>query len=513
MDALNRFLRVKRKSEYISDRGKIKLTKEDKKKINKYKKNRPIKPFVIEREINSAYVCDTLAEPVREAPTQKKKEETGNFLQKFRKIQKRLEDREKLEEIEDLWEGREGASENTNRKLSRKTKRPKSIDAYTKDSSLFTTRESIWKSIHFYRDSIRRPRMYTSDLEKIHTKLSSVKIKVPEDLEIPEIEYTYIKYNENIRDTIPMYQGVYDIIVHSSSITIRDRQGYLPSRTVRLYKEKEEVLIRTAQISPDESKLALITINSGIIILKTDYLVNQRILESNLDISQEKEEYQRLFPEKTFRKGTWHPKGIYFAAIFHGQVAIVNTKKNRGMVFYKGAQKIQHIEFHPTKSIIILVGPSNIFFHSLRSQKRETKLTINHLSSANTLALSFDLGIMYVGSGLSQVHILTIDKKCVSKFIRAVHTTDTPRKISIHKKYGYASVFDKTPTYLVYLNRLAPTEIPAEKSGVIHRYNTIYRTGSFPSTRPIATYAHTNTLSVLYPQVQPLKMLSLNSNQ
>lgn len=510
MDALNKFLRVKRKSEYITDRGRIKITKKDKRKIKKFKSNYSVVPFVIERANSTAYVCDTRSEPFifkgteenEEDKIRKVQQEERVFLEKQKKKQKKKENKEIVEEIEDLWEGREQCSEQIDRKLSRKTERPTQADTYDSTLLLRTTREGIWKNIHFYRDVVRRPRVYASELERLHKKLLPVKVKVPYDTEIPVKEYTDISYKENIRDIITMANEIYYIVVHSSSISIRDAEGYLPVRSVRFISDSVgDVLIRCAYLSPDEKKMAVITFGHGIIIIDIDsVLLNSSEADRVVRIDGETDGFGRIFSDSTFRRGAWHPRSIYFAAILHGQVVIINTKKTKGVVFYKGSQKIQHVEFHPTKSIIIMMGPSNIFFYGLSTKRRDSKKTIYHISAANTLCMSLATETMFVGTAASQVQIFKISKEFEAKFIRSISTRDTPRSIVLHRRYGYAAVFDRSPTFLVYGNGARDDLLPMERVGAIHKYDTVYRAGRFHKEYPKALFSVANRLTVLYPE-------------
>lgn len=508
MDILNKFLRVKRKSEYLTDRGRIKITKKDKRKINNFKSNKSVTPFVIERPNSTAYVCDTREEPLiiktDRAPTEstirRKEKQERIFLEKQKKRQSKRQNTEQIEETEDLWEGREQKSEEIDRKLSRKTERPRQTDAYDGHSTLRTTRETIWKNIHFYRDVVRRPRVYASELERLHKKLLPVRVRVPVDMEIPSKEYTDIAYRENIRDIITMASEIYYIVVHSSSISIRDANGYLPIRSVRFVSSTGDVLIRCAYLSPDEKKISIITFGHGIIIIETGTnLLNSCDSDRVIDLDADSDKYERMFSDKTFRRGAWHPKSVYFAAILHGQVVIINTKKNKGVVFYKGSQKIQQVEFHPSKSIIIMMAPSNIFFYGLSSRRKDSKKTIYHISAANTMCLSISTETMFIGTAASQVQIFKITKEFEAKFIRSISTRDTPRSIVLHRRYGYAAVFDRSPTFLVYSNGTRDDLLPMERVGAIHKYESVYRSGRFHREYPKALFSLANRLNVLYP--------------
>ncbi|KAI5190717.1 hypothetical protein NEMIN01_1182 [Nematocida minor] len=536
MDILSKFLRVKRKSEYLTDKGRIKITKKDKRLINKFKSNRSVSPFVIERPNSTSYVCDTRHEPLVSAVTheptpdqiRREKEAEKVFLEKQKRKQKKRENREIVEDVEDLWEGREQKSEQMDRKLSRKTERPKQTDAYdSAEMALRTTREGIWKNIHFYRDVVRRPRVYSSELDRLNKKLLPVKVKVPADTEVPTKEYTDIPYKENIRDVIVMSDGIYYIVVHSSSISIRDADGYLPIRSIRFISESGDVLIRGAYLSPDEKKLAIITFGHGIVIVNVlSTLLNTCEIDKTINIdssnganekenneniennenngnigtSENESKYIRIFGDKTFRRGAWHRGSVYFAAILHGQVVIINTKKSKAVVFYKGTQKIQQVEFHPTKSIIIMMGPSNIFFYGLSTKRKDNKKTIYHISAANTLCLSLNTETMFIGTAASQVQIFKITKEFEAKFIRSISTRDTPRRIVLHSRYGYAAVFDKSPTFLVYGNGSRDDLLPMERVGAIHKYESVYKSGIFHREYPKALFSIANRLTVLYPE-------------
>ncbi|EHY66745.1 hypothetical protein NEAUS04_0828 [Nematocida ausubeli] len=530
MDTLRKFLRVKRKSEYITDIGKIKITKRDKRKINRFKNNQSVGPFVIERPNLSVFVCDTRSEPLISRVTTEEVEETLRrqktsekiFLEKHKRRHSRRR-KETVEDLEDLWGDQSGNSENMNRKLSRKTERPKDTDAYDQDDlNLRTDREGIWKHVHFYKDSIRRPRVYQAELEGLYKKLSPIKVKVPADTEIPTKTYTDIVYKENLRDVTSMACGIYYIAVHSSSVSIRDADGYMPIRNVKLVTETEDVLIRCAYLSPDESKLAIITFGHGVIICATDRLLNSsnenetininKISQENPADAKESASYEdccRVFPDKTFRKGAWHRRSIYFAGILHGKVVIINTKQKKAVVFYKGTQNIQHVEFHPTKSILIMMAPSCILFYGLSTKRKDSKKTIYHITAANTLSISLGTETMYIGTATSQVQIFQLTKEFDAKFIRAIYTQDTPKRISLHKKYGYAAVFDGSPTFLVYGNGSNTTLPPMERAGAIHKYTHPYRSGIFHETHPKAHFTLSNKLNTLYPEYNPVSSAAI----
>ncbi|KAI5167182.1 hypothetical protein NEIG_01872 [Nematocida sp. ERTm5] len=507
MDTLRKFLRVKRKSEYLTDRGKIKITKKDKRKINKYKSNLAVGPFVNERPNLSVFVCDTRQEPLMTKVSEKEKQDNLRrakesekiFLEKQKRKQAKRENRETVVDVEDLWEGRESSSIPTDRKLSRKTERPKDSDAYDSTNlNLRTTRDGIWKNVHFYKDSIRRPRVYKSELENLYKKLDPVKVKVPSDTEIPVKSYTDIHYKENIRDVISMSSGIYYIVVHSSSISLSDADGYMPIRNIMFVKGTEDVLIRCAYLSPNEKKLAIITFGHGILIIDTDRLINASEETEKIDVDVQNE-YCRIFPDKTFRKGAWHGKSGYFAAILHGKVVIINTKQKKAVVFYKGTQNIQHVEFHPTKSILIMMAPSCILFYGLSTKRKDSKKTIYHITAANTLCMSMGTETMFVGTATSQVQIFRLTKEFDANFIRSIYTHDTPRKIVLHQKYGYAAVFDRSPTFLVYGNGLNTDLPPNERAGAIHKYGSVYRSGLFHKKYPRALFSLANRLNLLCP--------------
>ncbi|KAI5172825.1 hypothetical protein NEFER03_1841 [Nematocida sp. LUAm3] len=501
MEQLRKFLRVKRKSEYHTDIGRIKLSKRDKTKISNFKRNKSISPFLLERENSTRYVCDTRTAPLDVPRSHKETEDALEiekkmneaFLTRYRRRRKRIDSQIRVEDVEDLWEHREGESEG-DRKLSRKTTRPSFSDAYT-DASFHMKREDIWRSVHFYRESVRRPRVYTSEIQRIEKKIEPVSVKVPPYMEVPTKAFTTTKYKENIRDILSLQNGIWQIAVHSSSLSIRDAEGYMPNRTIRLKDKEEDVLIRVAYLSPDEEKIAVLTFDKGIVIVAVDDLLNTTEQETDREIDTLD---SRVFPDKTFRKGAWHSKSVYFSAIVHGQVIIFNSKKKRGMVFYKGIQNIQQVEFHPTQNILIMVAPSNIFFHGISTQKRETKNTINHISSANTVSLSFAHGLLYVGTGLSQIQVFSLDNECKTEFIRVIYTRGIPRKVNMHETYGYASVFDRTPTILVYANRGRKDLPPRERAGAIHKYEDTYRSGLFHKKRPLGLFSLSNSLLMLH---------------
>ncbi|OAG29619.1 hypothetical protein NEDG_00752 [Nematocida displodere] len=507
MEALKKFLRVKRKSEYLTDKGRIKLTKKDKTKITRFKNNKAIGFFQVQRENSTSFVCQLREDPLPSLPSKpevrnKKTEHREEaFIQKQKRKRRVLDAQPKVEDLEDLWENREGESEQADRKLSRKTLRPSFADAYDPGqglSHLATTREDIWKHVHFYRETIRRPRIYASEIDALNKKLAPVKVKVPADLELPTETYMSLKYKENIRDVFMLSKGIYYVCVHSSSISIRDSDLHLPTRTIRLVSsvDSQDVLIRTLSISPDETKMAIITYGYGLVLLNASELVDSPELTRTLDVDSG-QGHTRLFPGKTFRKGAWHPKNVYFAAILHGQVAIMNVKKEKGMIFYKGDQKIQQVDFHPTKNLIILTAPSNIFFYTISTKKRLTKQTINHISGANVAALSFKLGLLYVGTGSSQVQLFSLGSDYMATFVRAIYAKDVPRKILLHERYGYAAVFDKSPTFIVYNNVHVPNALPKERAGAIHKYSTSYRSGTFHHHRPLGMFSQSNALSLL----------------
>ncbi|KAH9386780.1 uncharacterized protein NEMAJ01_1676 [Nematocida major] len=505
MDALQKFLRVKRKSEYLTDKGRLKITKKDKTKIEKFKSNRPVGHFVIERPNSTAFVCDTREEPLVNKVSQEenaahvRRQELALdvFLEKQRKKREIRAQRERVQDEEDIWAGREEQSETIDRKLSRKTERPKQSDAYDDLDELWTSREGIWRNVHFYRDVVRRPRVYASELQGLRKKLAPVKVKVPADMEIPVREYTETAYGENVRDVIAVARGMYYLVVHSSSLSFKDADGYLPERVVKFVSGETDVLVRAAYLSPDEKKVVVLTFGHGILVLDVEsaFLACTES-ESTWDVQSME---GRLFPEKTFRRGAWHPAGVYFAAILHGKVVILNTKKNKAVVFYKGSQNIQQVEFHPTKSIIIMMGPSNIFFFGLNTKRKDTKKTIYHLSAANTLAVSMETETMFVGTATSQVQIFRISKVFEAAFIRSIYTRDTPRRIVLHGRYGYAAVFDRSPTFLVYGNGARDDLLPAERVGAIHKYAETYRAGTFHREYPKALFGIGNRVATLHP--------------
>lgn len=505
MEELRKFLRVKSKSEYQTDRGRIKITKKDRTKIKKFKTNRAIGRFELERPNVTTFICQLREEPLPEGPkppltaSQQKKqaERLERFVAKQLKKQARRSDQPAVEDVEDLWAGREGPSEEQDRKLSRRTPKPKFAEVYSEPAArLRTTREDIWKSVHFYRDTLRRPRMYRSELDKLVRRLDKVTVKVPEGLQLPETEHRTLKYRENLRDVQYFLAGVYALGVHSSSLSLTDVSGHLPVRTLRLVLGGADVLIRRVHVSPDEQKLAVLTYERGIVLLPSAALVDQAVVEQTVDLETSGVGY-RLFPDQTFRSGAWHPKSTYFAGVVHGQVVVVNTKQKRGLVFYKGDQKIQQVEFHPSKAIIVLMAPSNIFFYSLKDRKKLSKQTVNNVSAVNTVALSLDKGVMYVGTGSSQVQIFSVDRQFKAEFIKSIYTRDIPRRIVFHEHYGYAAVLSRTPTFVVYAN-IPRNDLPSsERAGAIHKYPQVYRAGVFHPQHSTAWFTLSNQLSML----------------
>lgn len=662
MDALQKFLRVKRKSEYLTDKGKIKISKKDKRKIKRFKENKSVGTFIVERPNITVFVCETRESPIAHTVKAEETEESLRreskaqriFLEKQKRKRENREKHKKVEDVEDLWSGRGEKSDKLDRKLSRKTEKPREDEVYDSNTlDLRSTREQIWKSIHFYRDTVRRPRVYESELSNLYSKLAPVKVKVPADTEVPIREYTEVGYKENIRSIISMSSSIYHIVVHSSSISIRDSAGYLPIRTVRLTNSGEDVLIRCAYLSPDEKKLAVITFGCGIFMMSTEMLLeigssnsssvrnnisnsvsnsvsnsnsvndelksnNDELKSSNSNIVSNNDELKsnnqlttnsnqlnnlnstadnlrcnsteqlennlnlfnscsnlhknsieldtscsnqlnnsdnlhkdtdnlhnktntentnnlnsttnnlhnscptpleliidlnnlpenngdsnsnyRIFNDSTFRKGAWHPKSIYFSAILHGKVVIVNTKKSKAVVFYNGSQNIQHVEFHRTKSIIIMLGPSNIFFYGLSTKRKDSKKTIYHISAGNTMSLSLNTETLFIGSACSIVQIFRISKSFESSFIRAIYTRNTPKRIVLHERYGYAAVFDGSPTFLVYGNGLRTDLLPAERAGAIHKYEHSYKTGLFHGVYPKGVFGIANRVTVLFPE-------------
>jgi len=511
MEELNKFLRVKRKSEYKTAIGRIKLTKKDKSKIKRFKNNRSVSEFKIERNFSTEFVCATREEPLElesaevnkiRTPNEEKKRKVleEKFLKKQRRRRKAIESQKRVENVEDLWEGREGESERDDGKLSRKTPKPTEADGYTAEvQNLATNREDIWRNVHFYRECVRRPRMARQELKMLAKKLEPPKIRVPEGMEIPTVEYSSTSYKENIRDVMRVACGTYYLAVHSSSISLEEREGYVAVRRMRIVSGDAEVLIRGASVSPNEKTVAVVTYEKGIVFFEMEKILSSTKEEILLDIEKEGE-FLRIFGDRTFRKGAWHCKSVYFAAILHGQVVVVNTKKRKGTVFYKGDQKIQHVEFHPSRPLLLLASPSSVYFYSLVSMRRVTKYTVNGLSAANVVSISHGHGLVYVGTGTSQIHAYSMDKEFKTEFIRAVHVKEVPRKLAFHEKYGYVCCFNRMISVIVYANRNGAEIPPEERAGAIHKYDKCYRSGVFHEEYPSGVFCSENMTSLLYPK-------------
>ncbi|KAI5186873.1 hypothetical protein NEHOM01_1762 [Nematocida homosporus] len=520
MEALTKFLRSKRKSAYCTAKGTIKLSKQEKGKIKRFKGNQSVGVFINRREMTTTYVSKTLPVGIgvsseekslgEKSPgeVEKQEEMDRKFIQKQRRRIDRLERQVRVEEVEDLWgEERVGSSSSSggDQKLSRKTSRPNGVVVNLMGENgggveFGLSRSDIWSAVHFYRDVVRRPRLVRSEVEGLLRKLVAVKVQVPLGLELATEVYGVYSWPENLRGVFGASRGIWRVVVHGSSLGVVDESGTFPSRKINLVvgSQKERVLIRVAYISPDEKQVAILTVGEGIVLVRVEWILGLGEVEVDLEV----EKSVRLFMGKTFRRGAWHGKSVYFAAILHGQVVIVNTKKGRGIVFYKGVQKIQQVEFHPVRSLLVLVGPANIFFHDISTQKRETKQTINHISGANTVGLGWEAGILYVGTGTRQVQVFGLDSNGKTQFIRAVHVPGIPRSILVHRKDGYAAVLDRTPSVLVYGNpRSSKGMNPRERAGAIHRYEEAYRAGYFHAYRPMGQLAAANKLFTMHAKV------------
>jgi hypothetical protein len=510
MEAIEKFLRRKPKSEYETRKGRIRLLKSDKEKVKRFKSNKAIGEFRVERPIETSYVASVMLEPIRKPLTGRMREKVETQRERDKeKLYRRIKKTEWFEERAktnaagktkeyDVWA--DNLEPRRERFLQRRMARPTGAGAYDGSvgiGSLRSGREEMWRRVHFYKDCVRLPGISLLGLEKVKTKAVPPPIKVPRDVGIPTEAVNRYMCAEGVRDVFVL-QGVYYLAVHSSSVTLIDSESHMPQRHVRFVKGTAPAMLRSVSISPRGKKVAFLIVEEGIVMMDVSSLLSITVCEKSIDLSVKSTEYTQMFGEKTFRLGAWHPKGTYFAALWHGKVVIVNSESKKALFFYRGTERIQNLYFHPTENVLVLTAPSNMYFYSLSPRKRLEKFTVKHIPGTTACDLSFGSGMMVVGTGANNVLVFEVENNYNVNLVRYVYTADIPQKISLHREYPYGAVFDGGYPVLVYLGHNKNLD-PLERTGAVHKYAIPYSTGTFHPQLPHALFAVGNVVELLVP--------------
>lgn len=527
MDAIDKFLKRKSKTEYQTRRGAvIRLSKDDKEKIRKFKAGRSLVKFVVQRPMECPYVRTVLEEPLvkqREHSAEheeKKRAQTEHGLQAARRKrgverERKRKFRQKREpedvEQEDIWEGREGTSLSDQKRMYAKPKLPSSGDSYRSEglfsiSDLKLTREELWRAVHFHRDLIRAPRMLWTELEARLERALPKAVKVPKGLKFPETAVKEIAFSEGVKGVFFLRGAMHFLVLLRSSVAIVDAEGYLPPRRLHITSAGKDVAIRAMVLSPDTSRVALLLVSHGFLSFAVQELLCMRKPELHLELGVEEGgscpfPFVHMFDGKTFKGGAWHRKNMYFAGVIHGKVVFVNVATKKSLLFFNGSEKAQCVAFHPMENTLLVVAPSNVHFIKIQGKRMLKELTIQNVPGASSASLSLGHELLLLGTISNSVQAYKIARDGTATFVRSIYTSDTPLTLETHSKFPYSLVFDGRLPVLLYSNMKGDAQmLPDHRVGVICRYSLPYRSASFHPTLPMGVFAVENRVHLLVPR-------------